>query len=140
MPVDFVCPGAPVTDGEVEGLWRTVVDVAGFTDDDVAVRCVGEGEIRELNGRYRGKDKATNVLTFSYGKGEHDVAVCLEVANKESEELGLSRKDYFAWLLTHAFLHAVGLDHEKSEEEARRMAQAEGEILERNGFKQNRVY
>lgn len=113
-------------------LWQATRTYRDFPDDQVNVRVVSENEIRELNKKYRGKDKSTNVLTFNYD-GEHDIAVCLEVAQREAKEKGVSEWDYVAWLLVHAFLHATGMDHEKSEEEAREMEQAEREILTKAG-------
>lgn len=114
-------------------LWQAARAYRQFPDDRVNVRVVSTEEIRKLNKKYRGKDKATNVLTFSYDK-EHDIALCLDVAEREAEEKRVGERDYVAWLLVHAFLHATGLDHERSEEEAREMEQAERDILTRAGY------
>lgn len=114
-------------------LWQAVRAYRNFPDHQVNVRVVSETEIRELNKKYRGKDYSTNVLTFSYGP-EHDIAVCLDMAQREASERGVEERDYVAWLLVHAFLHATGMDHTRSKEEARSMEKAEAEILTQAGF------
>lgn len=114
-------------------MWEATRRYRNWPDDQVNVRVVSEDEIHALNKKYRGKDYVTNILTFSYDH-EHDVAVCLEVARQEAKERRVSERDYVAWLLVHAFLHATGMDHERSEEEARSMEKAEREILEQAGF------
>lgn len=119
---------------EIQDLWRATRAYRKFPHEQVNVRFVSKEEIQRLNAHYRGKDKPTNVLTFSYD-GEHDVAVCLEVAEGEARERGVRRRDYVARLLTHAFLHATGMDHERSAQAARQMEAAEAEILKRCGYR-----
>jgi metalloprotein, YbeY/UPF0054 family len=133
MPVNLQCDESPLQVAEVERLWEEARQYRNFSDEQVNIRCVSAEEMRTLNGQYRGQDKATNVLTFSYPE-EHDVALCLEVGRKEAAERGMSLRDYTALLLTHAFLHAAGLDHERSEREAEETKTAERIILERAGF------
>jgi rRNA maturation RNase YbeY len=69
--------------------------------------------------------------------GQHDIAICLTVAKSESEERGVDLSDYVALLLTHAFLHAVGLDHEESGAEADKFKAAEAEIMKSGGFRED---
>lgn len=118
---------------DVAKLWRETVAARNFPDEQVNIKCVSREEIRALNKHYRRKDKPTNVLTFSY-EDEHDVVLCLEVAEAEAQGRGMALRDYAALLLTHAFLHATGMDHEQSEEEAVVTQQAERKILQRAGF------
>lgn len=133
MPVTIQCRKLPLNEGQVEWLWKEVIELSGCFDEVVTIKCVDEQEIRRLNKSYRGKDKSTNVLTFSYN-GEHDVALCWEVAILEAELSKKNLKEYFAWLLVHAFLHAVGLDHERSKEEAKRMEKMEAAVLQGRDF------
>jgi probable rRNA maturation factor len=118
----------------VEKLWAKVQQLCGVVDEEVTVKVVSEEESRRLKREYRGQDKATNVLTFSY-EGEHDIALCRAVAAREAEELGVEIRDYTAWLVVHAFLHAAGLDHEQSSQEADAMQKLEKKILEESDFK-----
>jgi probable rRNA maturation factor len=112
----------------VEALWQAVISRRNFPDDAVTIRCVSEEESARLNELYRNNPGSTNVLTFSYDN-EHDIALCSSVVQREAEENGHEHKSYFAWVVVHAMLHATGMDHEVSDEEAAKMAQLEQEIL-----------
>jgi len=123
----------PLTQDESVKLWQQVRHERQHQDDQITIRCVSEDEITELNATYRGKKSSTNVLTFSYGE-EHDVSLCMAVAEKESTERSVALRDYVALLLVHALLHATGLDHEESTEAADAMTSLEKRILSSAGF------
>lgn len=125
----------PLKREEVERLWQATIARRKFRDDQVNIKCVSLAEVRTLNKDYRHKDAPTNVLTFSYAT-EHDIALCLEVAQAEAQQRGAALRDYVALLLTHAFLHATGLDHERSEAEAVQTQLDEKAILQEAGFEQ----
>ena len=75
----------------------------------VGVRFVGPEEGRELNAQYRGKDYATNILTFDYTHeptAEADLVVCTDVVRREAAEQGKSFRAHLAHLLVHGVLHA----------------------------------
>ncbi|CAD5369092.1 putative metal-dependent hydrolase [Rubrivivax sp. A210] len=97
----------------------------------ITVRIVDADEGRELNRGYRGRDYATNVLTFDY---EHapvvvaDLVLCAPVVEAEAAAQGLALADHYAHLLVHGALHAQGLDHE-DEAEAAEMEARESAIL-----------
>ncbi|MDD3883868.1 MAG: rRNA maturation RNase YbeY [Gallionella sp.] len=81
----------------------------------VTLRLVDEAEGRELNRQFRGKDYATNVLTFVYDEPEGlsgDVVICIPVLQREAAEQGKSLTAHFAHLVIHAALHLQGYDHE----------------------------
>jgi probable rRNA maturation factor len=91
---------------------------------EVAVRIVGESEARELNRSYRGKDYATNVLTFDYTKTPMvcaDLVLCGPVVEREALAQGKPLQAHYAHLLIHASLHAQGYDHEHSASDALEM-------------------
>jgi probable rRNA maturation factor len=98
---------------------------------EITVRIVGAEEGRALNRDYRGKDYATNVLTFDY---EHepvvsaDLILCAPVVAQEAAELGITLQAHYAHLLVHGTLHAQGHDHE-DEGEAAAMEARESAIL-----------
>jgi probable rRNA maturation factor len=99
---------------------------------EIAVRIVGEDEGRELNRSYRGKDYATNVLTFDYAREplvHADLVLCAPVVEREARELGLPLADHYAHLLVHGTLHAQGWDHETSDADAEAMEARETEVL-----------
>lgn len=127
-----------ISSEEIDKLWKLVRKYRNYPNDQVNIKFVSEKEVRTLNRRYRGKDTATNVLTFSY-VGEHDIAVCLPVAEREAIARGIQLDNYTALLLVHAFLHATGMDHELSEEEADRQQAAEREILKNAGFSEENL-
>ena len=104
-------------------------------DAAVTVRYVAEAEARRLNREYRGKDYATNVLTFVYQDAPPagDVVICAPVVAREAREQGKDVRAHHAHLLVHGLLHLQGLDHERSAAEARRMEARERAILARLG-------
>jgi len=134
MPVVIQCANdLPVSIEEAALLWQHALTACDATDEHVSVRCVSAAESEQLNTTYRKKIAPTNVLTFSYGD-EHDVALCMEVARSEAKAREVALRDYTALLLVHAYLHALGLDHEESEAVAERTAQLERVVLEQAGF------
>jgi len=100
---------------------------AGFPG--ITLRIVGRQEGLLLNRRYRGKNKATNVLTFHTG----DVVLCDPVIRKEARQQGKSLRAHYAHLVIHGALHSRGYDHEKKRDAAR-MAAREIRLLRRLGF------
>lgn len=84
---------------------------------EVTVRIVGEDEGRALNLRFRGHDKATNVLTFAYSDTEPlfgDIALCAPVAVREASERSIGLDAHLAHLTVHGVLHLQGYDHENA--------------------------
>jgi len=103
---------------------------------EITVRIVDAEEGRTLNRDYRGKDCATNVLTFDYSHEpvvSADLILCAPVVAQEAVEMGLSLPAHYAHLLVHGTLHAQGYDHEV-EEEAQAMEALESQILIALGY------
>jgi probable rRNA maturation factor len=99
---------------------------------EVTVRFVDVDEGRQLNRDYRGKDYATNVLSFPYVQDElivGDLALCTEVALREAIEQNKPANTHLAHLIVHGMLHLQAYDHETSRRDAQRMEQLEREIL-----------
>jgi probable rRNA maturation factor len=99
----------------------------------ITLRIVGAREGRNLNSKYRGKNKATNVLSFPYGNGRGDVVLCHPVVEREARAQGKSVAAHYAHLVVHGILHLRGYDHEKKRDAAR-MEAREIRILRRLGF------
>jgi len=97
------------------------------------IRFVDTDEGRELNRSYRGKDYATNVLSFVYENLPvvGDLVVCLPVVRHEAQEQGKPLKAHLAHMVVHGLLHLQGYDHETGPREADIMEQREREILAR---------
>ncbi len=95
--------------------WRRWIKAALQLDVSVTLRIVDEEEGRELNKAYRGRDYATNVLTFVYDDTEPlsgDVVICAPVVAREAAEQGKELLTHYAHLAIHAALHLQGYDHE----------------------------
>jgi probable rRNA maturation factor len=102
----------------------------------VTLRFVAAAEGRRLNREYRGKDYATNVLSFPYGgRGmlEGDVVICAAVVAREARAQGKAIAAHYAHLVVHGLLHLRGMDHATGDE-ARRMERRERAILAALGF------
>ena len=103
---------------------------------ELAVRIVDEAEGRRLNREFRGRDYATNVLTFDYAREPQvvaDLVLCAPVVEREARELGLAPADHYAHLLVHGALHAQGWDHER-DADATAMESREREVLRALGL------
>ena len=102
---------------------------------ELDVRLVGAAEGRELNRRYRGRDYATNILSFPAelppGVGLAllgDLVICAPVIASEAADQGKSLRDHYAHLTIHGVLHLLGYDHETTAA-AKRMEGLEIRIL-----------
>ena len=111
--------------------WARAAGIEGV----VTVRYVGAAESRRLNRRFRGKDYATNVLSFPYSAKplEGDLVICAQVVAREAREQGKTLRAHHAHMLVHGLLHLAGLDHERAREAAR-MEGRERRILAELGF------
>ena len=113
---------------------RRWAQAALFAPAELTIRFVDAEEGRTLNRDYRGKDYATNVLTFAYTEDESapvteaDIILCTDVLEREAAEQGLEITAHAAHLVVHGVLHAQGYDHE-DDVEAAEMEALETEIL-----------
>jgi probable rRNA maturation factor len=110
------------------------------TDVAAALRVVDAEEGLALNSDYRGKDYATNVLTFEYGPDPEtgaltgDIVLCAPVVEKEAKEQGKALAAHYAHLTVHGMLHLQGYDHETGEVDALAMEAVESFIMQALGF------
>lgn len=122
-------------------LLRQWVKAALLAPAQITLRFVDADEGRALNRNYRGKDYATNVLTFAYsddaeddlGDVQADIIFCTDVLEREAAEQEKPLEAHAAHLVVHGMLHAQGYDHE-SDEEAEEMEALEIDILAALGF------
>ncbi|WP_394004453.1 rRNA maturation RNase YbeY [Luteimonas sp. WGS1318] len=119
--------------------WAAAALAGRIRDADLAIRIVGEDEGRALNRHYRGKDYATNVLSFPAELPEGlpdgvrlpllgDLVICAPVVAREAADQGKGLNAHYAHLTVHGVLHLLGWDHENTPE-AEAMEQLEREIL-----------
>ena len=104
---------------------------------EVSIVLTDDAHIKALNAQYRGKDAATNVLSFPVTTGSAgaprllgDIVIAYETTAREAEREGKSLAHHLAHLTVHGFLHLLGYDHE-SEAEAETMERLERDILAR---------
>lgn len=130
-------PGAPG-----ERRLQAIARAAARGAMQVTLRLVGVAEARRLNRTFRGRDYATNVLTFRYGvvrmRGgkallRGDVVLCHPVIAREARAQRMPLGAHYAHLVVHGMLHLRGADHVRAREAAR-MERAEARILRRLGF------
>ena len=122
--------------------WAEAALEAGL-DASITVRVVDEHEGRELNYAYRGKEYATNVLSFAFNEGEPmpgmddvimgDLVLCAPIVAREAKEQGKALDAHWAHLVVHGVLHLQGYDH-ADEVEAEAMESLETAILLGLGF------
>lgn len=108
----------------------------------LSMRLVGADEGRELNRQWRGKDYATNVLSFEAAPMPAvegpvwigDLLLCAPIVAEEAEAQGKPLKAHYAHLTVHGLLHLLGLDHERGEADAELMEALEIAVLAELGF------
>jgi len=115
--------------------WVRVALQGGREQAELVVRIVDEAEITSLNRSYRGKDGATNVLSFPYEPMPGvetgllgDVVICAPVVAEEAVAQGKSLDAHWAHMVIHGVLHLRGYDHGK-DVDARKMEKLETEKL-----------
>ncbi|MGA0806809.1 MAG: rRNA maturation RNase YbeY [Pseudohongiellaceae bacterium] len=105
----------------------------------LSIRLVDEAESAGLNGQYRNRHYATNILSFPVpaelgSRLLGDLAICAPVVEREAHEQDKSSDEHWAHLVVHGVLHLKGYDHE-DDAEAERMEALEVRILQQLGVK-----
>jgi len=103
---------------------------------DAVIRIIEEQESQQLNHSYRGYQKPTNVLSFSYEDLQNyfgDLATCLSVVENEAFQQGKQVKDHLAHMVVHGTLHLLGYDHQ-DDNQATKMEALEISILDKFGI------
>jgi len=94
----------------------------------LSVAYVSLSKSRELNKKYRGKNKSTNVLSFSLRKNEGELVLCKAVIRKEVKKLDRTFEEWLKFLVIHGMLHLKGHKHGK------KMEKLEEKYLSRTKF------
>ncbi|WP_269220060.1 rRNA maturation RNase YbeY [Brevundimonas vesicularis] len=115
---------------------RAAQAALGAVKGDIAVLLTDDAAMRELNGRFRDKDKPTNVLSFPAPENAFphlgDIVLAYGVCATEAEAQGKTLADHLSHLVVHGVLHLLGRDHE-DDTEAEEMEAEEREILAQIG-------
>jgi probable rRNA maturation factor len=105
---------------------------------EVSVLLVGDRRMRQLNRRYRRKDRTTDVLSFAFLDGPFrevqrnvlgDIVISVPTAAREAKAANETLQQSMDRLLVHGLLHLLGYDHEKGAQQARIMQRAERRLL-----------
>ena len=139
VAVGYAVPRAGIPAAVSFRRWVAAALAGRIREADLAVRIVGNKEGRALNHHYRGKDYATNVLSFpaelpeGLPKGVKlpllgDLVLCAPVVAREAKEQGKPLSAHYAHLTVHGAVHPLGWDHQYTRE-AEAMEQLEREIL-----------
>ncbi|GAB3507998.1 rRNA maturation RNase YbeY [Pseudoxanthomonas daejeonensis] len=135
VSVSYAAPRAGVPSAVSFRKWVAAALKSRIREADLAIRIVDAREGRALNRHYRGKDYATNVLSFPAELPEGvklpllgDLVICAPVVAREAKEQRKPVVAHYAHLTVHGVLHLLGWDHE-DDKEAESMEQLEREIL-----------
>lgn len=92
---------------------------------ELSVVFIGDKRSRDLNKRYRGKDRPTNILSFSLSASEGEIFINLRQAKKDAPQFKKRYNTFVGFLFIHGLLHLKGLDHgRKMEREEERFMRA----------------
>jgi probable rRNA maturation factor len=141
VSVSYATPRAGLPSAVSFRKWVAAALASRILEADLAIRIVGAQEGRALNRHYRGKDYATNVLSFPADMAEGvklpkgvklpllgDIVLCAPVVAKEAKEQKKPLAAHYAHLTVHGVLHLLGWDHQ-DERDADCMEALEREIL-----------
>ena len=105
--------------------------------DDVTLVFVGNAEMRKLNHQFRGKDKVTDILSFSPSEALSlgELVFCVPVLKKQAKEHKLTIQDEFTYLFIHGLLHLLDFDHETSARAAHKMYAIQDAIFDKMTWK-----
>ena len=138
LGVQYACNQSGLPSRPQIRTWvRAALDVDGKRGGQITIRFVEPEEGQQLNRDYRGKDYATNVLSFPYEVEPvvaGDLVICAAVVEREAAEQEKTLEAHYAHLIVHGILHLQGYDHEIGENEARLMEDKERTILAQLGF------
>ena len=140
VAVGYAAPRAGVPAAVSFRKWVAAALEGRIREADLAIRIVDEKEGRALNHHYRGKDYATNVLSFPAELPDGvtlpllgDIVICAPVVAREAHEQGKETIAHYAHLTVHGVLHLLGWDH-MNDKEAEAMETLERQILDSLGF------
>jgi probable rRNA maturation factor len=124
----------------IKKILQTICAGLGYKNPELSVVFTDDAAIHALNKTWRGKDKPTDVLSFSQVEGVAapagtrnavlgDVIISTDTAQRQAERIGHSLDDELQRLLVHGVLHLLGHDHVHGGWQARRMKLEEERLL-----------
>jgi len=138
MPVEIVRRegGKKFPARRLKKVALAILDLVGQKNTELSVALIGDREMQQLNAQYRGKDYATDVLSFPVETSVAlsppllgDVIISVDKASAQARERRRTLDDEMITLLIHGIVHLLGYDHERSTQDARIMTRLEKKIL-----------
>lgn len=135
LEVQYACASSDVPDEDALRDWALAALQGAGVPVELVIRIVDEAESRDLNNRYRHKDKPTNVLSFPFEAPpgvdcNHlgDLVICAPVVQHEAHEQHKQADHHWAHMVVHGVLHLRGYDH-REQRQAVAMEALEKQIL-----------
>jgi len=125
----------PVAKEFLKKIAKKVLKGENKSEAEISIALVGEGRIMELNKKYRGKNRVTDVLAFGDNDGLGEIVICLREVKKNARRFNSTFKKELVRVLIHGILHLLGYDHEKLEKEAEKMEEKENYYLSQINFR-----
>lgn len=124
---------------KIRGTIFKILKILDCADKEISLSFVDDEKIKQLNKQYLGKDKATNVLSFSLREDEYgninpqilgDIVISVETAQKDAIQGNLPIAQEIDFLIIHGLLHLLGYDHENTtKKETSKMRKKERELF-----------
>ena len=114
----------------LKGVAKKVLEGEDKEKQELSIAMIGQGRIRELNKKYRGKNRATDVLAFSNKEiGLGEIVICFREVKKNAKRFGSILEKELARVLIHGILHLLGYNHEEDKLKAEEMRKKENYYL-----------
>jgi probable rRNA maturation factor len=124
---------------KIRGTVLKILKILDCVDKEISLSFVDDENIKQLNKQYLGRDKATNVISFSLQEGEYsdinpqimgDIIVSVETAQRDAIKGNLTVTQEFEFLIIHGILHLLGYNHENTtKKETNKMRQKEKDLF-----------
>jgi probable rRNA maturation factor len=123
----------------IRGTVSKILKILNCADKEISLSFIVDENIKQLNKQYLGKDKATNVISFSLHEGEYgninpqilgDIVISVETAQRDAIKENLTFSQELGFLIIHGILHLLGYNHENTTiKETNKMRQKEKDLF-----------
>ncbi len=130
---------------KIRGTVLQILKILNCADKEISISFVDDEHIKKINKQYLGRDRATNVISFSMQEGEcgkinpqilGDIIISIQTARKDAVKGRLRMEQEIDFLLIHGILHLLGYNHENTtKKETDRMRQKEKELFNAINFR-----
>lgn len=124
---------------KIRGTVLKILKILDCADKEISLSFVDDENIKQLNKQYMGRDKATNVISFSLREGEYgninpqilgDIIISIETAQRDAIKENLTVTQGLEFLIIHGILHLLGYNHENTtKKETIKMRQKEKDLF-----------